>query len=36
MIGALAAEAMAQAIVRAVTNAETSAGVPGLRDWKRG
>jgi L-aminopeptidase/D-esterase-like protein len=36
MIGALAAEAMAQAIVRAVTNAETSAGVPGLRDWNRG
>jgi L-aminopeptidase/D-esterase-like protein len=36
MIGALAAEAMAQAIVRAVINAETSAGVPGLRDWKRG
>jgi L-aminopeptidase/D-esterase-like protein len=35
MIGALAAEAMAQAIVRAVINAETSAGVPGLRDWKR-
>jgi L-aminopeptidase/D-esterase-like protein len=35
MIGALAAEAMAQAIVRAVTNAETSSGVPGLRDWKR-
>jgi len=30
MIGALAAEAMAQAIVRAVINAETSAGVPGL------
>ena len=36
MIGALAAEAMAQAIVRAATNAETSAGVPGLRDWNRG
>lgn len=36
MIGALAAEAMAQAIVRAATNAQTSAGVPGLRDWNRG
>ena len=36
MIGALAAEAMAQAIVRAATQAETSAGVPGLRDWNRG
>jgi L-aminopeptidase/D-esterase-like protein len=35
MIGALAAEAMAQAIVRAVTQAETIAGVPGLRDWNR-
>lgn len=33
LIGALAAEAMAQAIVRAVTQAETIAGVPGLRDW---
>jgi L-aminopeptidase/D-esterase-like protein len=36
MIGALAAEAMAQAIVRAATQAQTSAGVPGLRDWNRG
>ena len=36
MIGALAAEAMAQAIVRAATQAETSGGVPGLRDWNRG
>jgi L-aminopeptidase/D-esterase-like protein len=36
LIGALAAEAMAQAIVRAATQAETSAGIPGLRDWKRG
>ena len=33
LIGALAAEAMAQAIVRAAAQAETSAGVPGLRDW---
>lgn len=36
MIGALAAEAMAQAIVRAATQAETSGGLPGLRDWNRG
>ncbi len=35
MIGALAAEAMAQAIVRAAMSAETVLGVPGLRDWKR-
>ena len=35
MIGALAAEAMAQAIVRAAIQAETVLGVPGLRDWKR-
>ena len=34
MIGAIAAEAMAQAIVRAATNAETSASLPGLRDWR--
>ena len=36
MIGALAAEAMAQAIVRAATQADTSGGMPGLRDWNRG
>lgn len=36
MIGALAAEAIAQAIVRAATQAETSGGLPGLRDWNRG
>ena len=35
MIGALAAEAMAQAIVRAALTAGTVLGVPGLRDWKR-
>ncbi len=34
-IGALAAEAMAQAIVRAAINADTVLGVPGLKDWKR-
>ncbi len=32
MIGALAAEAMAQAIVRAVTRAESLRGLPSLRD----
>ena len=36
MIGALAAEAMAQAIVRAATQSQTSGGLPGLRDWNRG
>jgi L-aminopeptidase/D-esterase-like protein len=34
MIGALAAEAMAQAIVRAVLSAGTVLGIPGLRDWR--
>ena len=34
MIGALAAEAMAQAIVRAVTAAESISGWPASRDWK--
>ena len=34
MIGALAAEAMAQAIVRAVTAAESIEGWPAYRDWK--
>jgi L-aminopeptidase/D-esterase-like protein len=33
-IGALAAEVMAQAIVRAAFHAGTVAGIPGLRDWK--
>jgi len=32
MIGALAAEAMADAIVRAVTHAEASGGLPAARD----
>jgi L-aminopeptidase/D-esterase-like protein len=36
MIGALAAETFAQAVVRAAVNAGTVLGVPGLRDWKRG
>jgi L-aminopeptidase/D-esterase-like protein len=31
-IGALAAEAMAEAIVRAVSMAETASGVPAARD----
>jgi L-aminopeptidase/D-esterase-like protein len=35
MIGALAAEAMAQAIVRAATAAESIEGWPAYRDWKR-
>jgi L-aminopeptidase/D-esterase-like protein len=35
LIGALAAEAMAQAIIRAVTNAESIAGYPAHRDWVR-
>ncbi len=34
MLGALAAEAMAQAIVRAALQATTVLGIPGLRDWK--
>jgi L-aminopeptidase/D-esterase-like protein len=34
MIGALAAEAFAQAVVRAALSAGTVLGVPGLRDWK--
>jgi L-aminopeptidase/D-esterase-like protein len=32
MIGALAAEAMAQAIIRAITNAEAAGGLPSYRD----
>jgi L-aminopeptidase/D-esterase-like protein len=35
MIGALAAEAMADAIVRAVTQATSVAGIPAARDLKR-
>ncbi len=35
LIGALAAEAMAQAIVRAATHAESIAGLPAFRDWSR-
>ena len=35
MIGALAAEAMAQAIVRAATQAESIEGWPAYRDWIR-
>lgn len=35
MIGALAAEAMAQAIVRAATQAESIAGIPGYRQAPR-
>jgi L-aminopeptidase/D-esterase-like protein len=34
-IGALAAEAMSQAIVRAALYADSVLGIPGLRDWKR-
>jgi L-aminopeptidase/D-esterase-like protein len=36
MIGALAAEAMAQAIVRAATQAESLPGLPAFRDYGRG
>jgi len=36
LIGALAAEAMAQAIVRAATNAESITNLPAFRDWNRG
>ena len=34
-IGAAAAEAVARAIVRGVTQAETAGGVPGLKDRGR-
>ena len=34
LIGALAAEAMAQAIVRAAVHAESLPGLPAYRDWK--
>jgi L-aminopeptidase/D-esterase-like protein len=34
-IGVLAAEAMAQAIVRAAVNSSTVLGFPGIQDWKK-
>jgi L-aminopeptidase/D-esterase-like protein len=35
LIGALAAEAMAQAIVRAITHAEAAGGLPSYRDMNK-